>query len=278
MPSVELDSLTKTFRDFFGRRSVRALDGLSLSVEAGEVFGLIGPNGSGKSTAFKIAVGLLRPDSGHARIAGHRPGTLAARRATGFLPEESSLLPFLTARETLQLHGVLAGLARADARRKCDELLERVGLSDAAGRRVKGFSKGMQRRLGIATVLIGDPQVLILDEPTSGLDPLGAADVKALLNESRKAGKAVLISSHLLGEMENVCDRVAFLSEGKVLEQGTLEELLHDPETWELRVTPPNADATAALEAAANKHGLKVVRAGAPLRTLEAYYLKRLGR
>jgi ABC-2 type transport system ATP-binding protein len=149
--AVEISGLTKTFRDFFGRRSVRALDGLSLSVAAGQVFGLLGPNGSGKSTAFKVAVGLIRPDAGTVTINGKKPGTIAARKATGFLPEESTLMPFLSARETLRLHGALAGLSRADAVRKADELLERVGLKDAAKRRVKGFSKGMQRRLGAGT-------------------------------------------------------------------------------------------------------------------------------
>jgi len=212
VPAVEISNLSKTFRDFFGRRRVQALDGLSLNVNAGEVFGLLGPNGSGKSTTFKIAVGLLRPSSGGVTIAGAKPGSLAARKATGFLPEDSTLLPFLTALETLKLHGALAGLTRKQAADKAHKLLERLSLKDAARRRVKGFSKGMQRRLGIACVLIAEPDVFILDEPTSGLDPLGAVQVKELIGELRKQGKAILISSHLLGELENVCDRVAFPS------------------------------------------------------------------
>lgn len=278
MAAVQFTSLCKTFRDFFGRRRVKALDGLSLSVEPGQVFGLLGPNGSGKSTTFKIAVGMLRPDSGQAAIMGHAPGTMAARRATGFLPEESSLLPFLTARETLRLHGALAGLSRRDAARRADELIERVGLTHAAGRRVNGFSKGMQRRLGVASVLLGDPQVFILDEPTSGLDPLGAVEMKALIAELRAKGKAVLISSHLLGELENVCDRVAFLSGGKLLCEGSLEELLRDKTTHELRVSPPDAAAVAELEATARRLGLNVVSSRAPMRSLEAFYLSVLGK
>jgi ABC-2 type transport system ATP-binding protein len=276
--SVEITNLSKTFRDFFGRRRVQALDGLSLSVKAGEVFGLLGPNGSGKSTAFKIAVGLLKPTSGSVSIMGHAPGTLAARRSTGFLPEDSTLLPFLTATETLRLHGALAGLSPAVARRKADELLERVDLKSAAKRRVKGFSKGMQRRLGIACVLIADPEVFILDEPTSGLDPLGAVQVKELIAELRAKGKAILISSHLLGELENVCDRVAFLNQGKLLREGTLEGLLRETEVHELRVSPPTPEAVRKLEELAREQGLKVVSSKSPMRTLEAFYLSVLGK
>lgn len=277
MTSVEIANLSKSFRDFFGRRSVQALDGLSLSVKPGEVYGLLGPNGSGKSTCFKIAVGLLRPDKGTVTIAGARPGTIAARRATGFLPEESTLLPFLNAVETLKLHGALAGLDRRAAARKAHELLERVGLKDSAKRRVRGFSKGMQRRLGIAGVMIGEPEVFILDEPTSGLDPLGALLVKELIAELRGKGKAVLISSHLLGELENVCDRVAFLNKGKLLNEGTLEELLREKDVHELRVSPPDPEAVRALEDVARERGLTVVRSGAPMRTLEAFYVDVLG-
>jgi ABC-2 type transport system ATP-binding protein len=276
--AVEITNLSKTFRDFFGRRRVQALDGLSLSLKAGEVFGLLGPNGSGKSTTFKIAVGLLRPSSGSVTIQGARPGTLAARRATGFLPEDSTLLPFLNALETLKLHGALAGLGRADASKKAHELLERLDLTHAAKRRVKGFSKGMQRRLGIASVLIADPDVFILDEPTSGLDPLGAVLVKDLIGELRNKGKAILISSHLLGELENVCDRVAFLNKGKLLNEGTLEDLLREREVHELRVSPPDPEAIKALEALAEEKGLDIVRSGSPMRTLEAFYISVLAK
>lgn len=278
MPAVEIRDIRKTFRDFLGRRRVHALDGLSFSVAAGEVYGLLGPNGSGKTTTFKIALGLLRPDAGSVSVMGYAPGTLAARRATGYLPEDSALLPFLTARESLRLHGALAGLSRAESRRKSDELLEKVGLKQAADRRVLGFSKGMQRRLGIAGVLIGDPQVFILDEPTSGLDPLGAVEMKHLIADLRKQGKAVLISSHLLGELENVCDRVAFLNQGRLISAGTLEELLREKETHELRVSPADPDSIKALEALAKERGLKVVRSKAPMRSLEAFYLSVLGK
>ena len=273
MPSVEISNLSKTFRDFFGRRRVKALDGLSLAVEPGEVFGLLGPNGSGKSTTFKIAVGLIRASAGSVTINGAKPGTLAARKSTGFLPEDSTLLPFLTALETLKLHGALAGLGRKAAAGKAHELLERVDLKHAAKRRVKGFSKGMQRRLGIASVLIADPDVFILDEPTSGLDPLGAVQVKELIADLRAKGKAILISSHLLGELENVCDRVAFLNKGRLLKQGTLEELLREHEVHELRVSPPTPEAIKSLEELAREKGLTIERSGAPMRTLEAFYL-----
>lgn len=277
-PAVEIVELRKTFRDFFGRRRIQALDGLSISVQPGEVFGLLGPNGSGKTTTFKAALGLIRPDSGSVSIMGARPGSLAARKQTGYLPEDSASLPFLTARETLRLHGALAGLGRAQARKRADELLERVGLREAASRRVLGFSKGMQRRLGIATVLIGDPAVYILDEPTSGLDPLGAVEMKNVIAELRKQGKAVLISSHLLGELENVCDRAAFLNQGKLISEGTLESLLRETSVHELRLSPPNPEAIRALESLARDRGMKVLSSRAPMRSLEAFYLDVLGR
>lgn len=277
MSAVEITNLSKTFRDFFGRQRVLALDGLSLSVKPGEVFGLLGPNGSGKSTTFKIAVGLMRPSSGSVTIQGTKPGTLAARRATGFLPEDSTLLPFLNALETLKLHGALAGLNRNDATKKSHELLERMDLVHAGKRRVRGFSKGMQRRLGIASVLIADPDVFILDEPTSGLDPLGAVLVKDLIRDLRNKGKSILISSHLLGELENVCDRVAFLNKGKLLNEGTLEDLLREREVHELRFSPPDPEAIKALEALAREKGLDIVRSGSPMRTLEAFYISVLG-
>jgi len=278
MPAIEIRELRKTFRDFFGRRRIRALDGLSFTVNAGEVFGLLGPNGSGKTTTFKAALGLIRPDGGNVSIMGNRPGSMAARRQTGYLPEDSVSLPFLTARETLRLHGALAGLTRAQARARADELLEKVGLRDAGSRRVHGFSKGMQRRLGIATVLVGDPAVYILDEPTSGLDPLGAVEMKALIAELRKQGKAVLISSHLLGELENVCDRVAFVNQGRLIREGTLEQLLREKDVHELRLAPPNPEAIGALEALARDRGLKVLSSRAPMRSLEAFYLSVLGK
>lgn len=278
MPAVEITNLCKTFKDFFGRRRVTALDGLSLAVQSGEVYGLLGPNGSGKTTTFKIALGLIRPDSGQVTIQGHKPGSLAARKQTGYLAEESTLLPFLSARESLRLQGALAGLSRAQSKRRTDELLEKVGLKQAADRRVQGFSKGMQRRLGIAGVLIGDPQVLILDEPTSGLDPLGAVEMKQLIAELRQQGKSVLISSHLLGELENVCDRVAFLNQGKLINEGTLEDLLREKETHELRLSPADPEAIRALEALARQRGLTVVSSKAPMRSLEAFYLSVLGK
>lgn len=276
MSAIEFQGLSKSYRDFFGRRRVKALDGLSLSIPKGEVFGLIGPNGSGKTTTFKIAVGLLRPDSGSAHIDGQPAGSMRARRATGYLPEESSLLQFLTARETVRFYGALAGLNRRDAAKKTDELLERVGLSDAANRRAKGFSKGMQRRLGIASVLIGDPDVFILDEPTSGLDPLGSVEMKQLIAELRDAGKAVLISSHLLGEMENICDRVAFLYQGKILKKGTLEELLRDNARHQMRITDGNQDAIRKLEQSARDLGLSIESSGSPMKSLEQFYLEML--
>lgn len=273
MAAIEITKLSKSFKDFFGRRRVQALDGLSFAIEQGEVFGLLGPNGSGKSTTFKIANGLLRADKGSVSINGHKPGSLAAKKITGFLPEDSNLLPFLTARETLRMHGALVGLSRAAARKKADELLERVGILDAADRRTKGFSKGMQRRLGLATVLLGDPEVFILDEPTSGLDPLGAVEFKELIGELQRAGKSILISSHLLGELEDVCNRVAFLNGGKLIKQGSLEELLRDSQSYQITVNSADGQR---LKELAEREGISINSSGSPMHSLQQFYLNTL--
>ena len=203
--------------------SVEALKGVDLEVGEGELFGLLGPNGAGKSTLVKIAVGLVRPTAGAAEVAGFRAGSRPARAALGYLAELFRFPGWYTADEVLELHQQLAGSRGGAAERT--RLLELVALADAAERRVDGMSKGMQQRLGIAQALVGDPRLLLLDEPTSALDPVGRRTVRLLLEELRDRGVSVLLNSHLLSEIELVCDRVAILLGGELVAAGTPSEL-----------------------------------------------------
>jgi ABC-2 type transport system ATP-binding protein len=203
--------------------SVEALKGVDLEVGEGELVGLLGPNGAGKSTLVKIAVGLVRPTGGSAEVAGARAGSRPARAALGYLAELFRFPGWYTADEVLELHQRLAGSSGGTAERK--RLLELVALDDAAGRRVDGMSKGMQQRLGVAQALVGEPRILLLDEPTSALDPVGRRTVRLLLEELRGRGVSVLLNSHLLSEIELVCDRVAILLGGELVAAGTPAEL-----------------------------------------------------
>ena len=222
---IELKDVRKTFRDFWLRPTVAAVDGLSLQVKRGEVFGLLGPNGSGKSTTIKMILGLLSPSSGTVALFGENPRSLAARRRLGYLPELSYLHPFLTARETLHYYAGLCGLPRAVARERSRQLLDMTGLSDAANRPVSGFSKGMARRVALAASLIGKPDLLVLDEPTSGLDPVSTREVKLLIRALRDNGMTILMTSHLLADAEDVCDRVAIVNHGQKVAEGRIGEL-----------------------------------------------------
>ena len=223
---VAVSGLTKVFRDFWGRPTVRAVDGLDLTVGPGEVFGLLGPNGSGKSTTIKILLGLLRATSGEVAVLGQPPDAVAVKQRIGYLPEESYLYNYLTPRETLDFYGKLFNLGRATRRERVDQLLTMTGLTQAADRPVGAFSKGMARRVGLAQALINDPQLVILDEPTSGLDPLGCRQVKDLILSLSRLGKTVLLTSHLLADVEDVCQRLVILFNGRVRAAGGVSELL----------------------------------------------------
>ncbi|MHC4470403.1 MAG: ABC transporter ATP-binding protein [Planctomycetota bacterium] len=229
------EGLTREFRSIRRRDRVLALDRFDLRVTRGEVVGLLGPNGSGKSTTMKLLLGLIRPTSGRASLFGRPAGNREALHETGYLPEESRLFGFLTAKETLRLFGSLAGLDRRAAAGATEKLLGEFGLADVAERRVAGFSKGMSRRLGLAAALVGDPPLLILDEPTSGLDPLGSAEVKALIKRLGAEGRTVLLSSHLLSDVEDVCDRIVLLGKGRLISDGAPGELLALRDEWEVR-------------------------------------------
>ena len=222
---IELDGVKKTFRDFWLRPTVAAVDGLSLSVKRGEVFGLLGPNGSGKSTTIKMILGLLDPSAGAVKLFGESPRSVSARKRLGYLPELSYLHPFLTAKETLMYYAGLCGLKHAVAAERTKQLLEMVGLKEAAKRPVGGFSKGMARRVALAAALIGKPELLVLDEPTSGLDPVSTKEVKTLVKALAAGGMTVLMTSHLLADAEDICDRVMILNHGKSVAEGRVDEL-----------------------------------------------------
>lgn len=223
--AIELKGVSKTFRDFWLRPTVKAVDGLDMEVRRGEVFGLLGPNGSGKSTTIKIILGLLTPSAGSVRLFGLSPKSVEARKRLGYLPELSYLHPFLTARETLMYYAGLCGLDRRASRGRTDELLEMIGLSDVAKRPVGGFSKGMARRVALASALVGRPELLILDEPTSGLDPVSTNEVKTLVKTLAKGGMTILTTSHLLADAGDMCDRVMILDRGKTAAEGRMDEL-----------------------------------------------------
>ncbi len=225
-PMIYTRDLTKIFRDFWHRPRARAVDGISLEVRPGEVFGLLGPNGSGKSTTIKVLLGLLHADGGEVKVLGRPPRDVNVKKRVGYLPEESYLYPYLDARETLRFYAALFGLSGAERERRIDALLEMVGLAHTGRRRVGEFSKGMARRIGLAQALINDPDLVILDEPTSGLDPLGTRQVKDIVRALADRGKTVLLSSHLLADVEDVCDRVTILYGGKVRAAGPIRELL----------------------------------------------------
>ena len=224
--AIRAVGLTKVFRDFWNRPKARAVNEIDFTVKEGEVVGLLGPNGSGKSTTVKMILGLLYPTAGQLTVLGKAPRAVETKREIGYLPEESYLYKYLTAEETLDFFGALFNLSAAERKNRIDQLLDMVGLAHARHRRVGEFSKGMQRRIGLAQAMINDPSLLIFDEPTSGLDPLGCREVKDLIMELKKRGKTVLITSHLLSDVEDICDRVVILYGGKVRAQGSLDELL----------------------------------------------------
>ncbi|MBI4567860.1 MAG: ABC transporter ATP-binding protein [Planctomycetes bacterium] len=237
-PVIEATRLGKTYRDFWGRRRIHALSGLTLEVRPGEIFGLLGPNGSGKTTSIKLLLGLIAPTAGVARVFGRPPADVSSKARIGYLPEESYLYRFLTGEQTLRFFGRLAGLSGTEITKQTGALLDQVGISSEARRRkLSEYSKGMVRRVGIAQALIGSPELLFLDEPTSGLDPLGMAEVKELIVGLRARGKTIVLSSHLLADVEDICDRVAILHRGRLARLGAVAELTEAGDRVELRVT-----------------------------------------
>ena len=266
--------VTKTFRDFWMRPRVRAVDGVTLEVRRGQVYGLLGPNGSGKSTTIKMLLGLLQPTAGRIAILGKRPTDVATKRLIGYLPEESYLYRFLTGRETLDYFGRLFRLDARARRERIDMLLEMVGLEAVQHRPVGEYSKGMQRRIGLAQSLINDPQLLILDEPTSGMDPVGSRQIKDLIATLARRGKTVLLCSHLLGDVEDLCDRVAIMYGGRIRAEGTCAELLTQEHATILETADMPAGVVAEVREVLARHDLPLTRVEHPRRSLESLFLE----
>ena len=271
---VSVRGLTKVFKDFWNRPKARAVDGVDFEVRKGEIFGLLGPNGSGKSTTIKLLLGLLNPTKGHIEVFGHSPRHVQTKARIGYLPEESYLYRYLNSRETLDFFGNLFHLDKNDRNNRAQQLLDMVGLGQTQTRAVGEFSKGMQRRIGLAQALINDPDLVILDEPTAGLDPIGCREVKDLILALARRGKTVILSSHLLSDVEDVCDRVVIYYGGKIQADGTLKELLAKPDS--LRITTPvlpRETLEKVLSTIRKDVSSGEVRVDNPTQNLESYFL-----
>lgn len=274
LPVVQTVGLHKVFRDFWRRPRVSAVKDLNIEIRPGEVFGLLGPNGSGKSTAIKMLLGLLYPTKGRISVFGRPPTDVAIKHRIGYLPEESFLYRFLDARETLDFYGKLFrqhGQVRHERR---DMLLEMVGLQHESKRRIGEYSKGMARRIGLAQALINDPEFLVLDEPTSGLDPIGTRQIKDVIRRLGDMGKTILLSSHLLADVEDVCDRVCILYGGQVQAEGTIKELLAQKDMTQIRADKLNQDTIDEIKDLVQRRESKSVDVSIPTGRLENLFLK----
>src|SRR5512146_977431 len=239
--AVHTEHLTKTYTDFWGRPKVKALDDLSLTIHRGEVFGLLGPNGSGKSTTIKLLLGLIFPTRGSATILGEKAGSTTINERIGFLPEESYLYKFLNGEETLHFYGRLFKMDRRTLKRRVPELLDIVGLdAKARKRKLREYSKGMARRIGLAQALINNPDLILLDEPTTGLDPIGTREMKDLILSLKQQGKTVLLCSHLLADVQDVCDRITILYRGKMQTLGMVKDLIQVRDITDIRTQGMN--------------------------------------
>jgi ABC-2 type transport system ATP-binding protein len=271
---VSVRGLTKIFKDFWGRPKARAVDNVDFEVQRGEVFGLLGPNGSGKSTTVKMLLGLLYPTKGHIEVFDHSPRHVATKSRIGYLPEESYLYRYLNSYETLEFFGKLFSLSNAERRQRGEQLLEMVGLTQTRTRAVGEFSKGMQRRIGLAQALINDPDLIILDEPTAGLDPIGCREVKDLIIALARRGKTVILSSHLLADVEDVCDRVVIYYGGRIQAMGTLKDLLARPDAVRITTPPlPRETMQRVLEMIRRDVADDKIKIDSPTQNLESYFL-----
>lgn len=271
---VKAMGLTKVFKDFWLRDKVRAVNAIDFEIRRGEVFGLLGPNGSGKSTTIKLILGLLHPTEGKLAVFGNLPRDVSTKKRIGYLPEETYLYRFLTPVETLDYYGKLFHIDRATRKRRIAMLLEMVGLEHAANRPVGEFSKGMMRKVGLAQALINDPELLILDEPTSGMDPIATDDVKKVIRQLRERGKTILLCSHLLADVQDVCDRVAMMFGGKIRREGNLEGLLQVQDKTTITTGTLANISDEQIVAVLEKLGITDVSLDHPRRTLEQVFLE----
>ncbi len=273
-PVIQISNLTKIYRDFWGRKKVRALNSLSLEVKKGEIFGLLGPNGSGKTTTLKLLLGLLFPSEGEINVLDQPASNVEKNERIGYLPEESYLYRFLNAEETLDFYGRLFKMSAEERRQRSAELIEKVGLGHAKKRQLKEYSKGMTRRIGLAQALINNPDLVLLDEPTSGLDPLGTDDMKRMILELKEQGKTVLMCSHLLADVQDVCDRIAILYGGELKVMGRVEDLLKEQDETQILTSRLSDEAIKEIEQVIAKHDGKVGTIDHPTATLESLFLK----
>jgi ABC-2 type transport system ATP-binding protein len=273
---VETRSLTKVYRDFWGRKKKTALNALDLVINKGEIFGLLGPNGSGKTTTIKLLLGLLFPTAGDAFVFGEPAAKVEKNERIGYLPEESYLYRFLNAEETLDFYGRLFNIDPDVRNTRAAELIDMVGLSSDKKRILKEYSKGMRQRIGLAQALINDPDLIILDEPTSGLDPLGTRWMKDLILDLRNKGKTILMCSHRLEDVQDVCDRIAILYNGDLQTLGKVSTLVEDAVRLEVRArnVKETPELTADLKAVFEKHGGTLEVVGHPSSTLEELFLR----
>ena len=272
-PVIETRNLGKIYRDFWGRKKVYALKSLDIEVKQGEIFGLLGPNGSGKSTTIKLILGLLFPTSGRAFVFGKDSTDVRKNERVGYLPEESYLYKFLNAEETLDFYGRLFEMPAEERRARTEKLIKMVGLEKSRRRQLREYSKGMTRRIGLAQALINEPDLLVLDEPTTGLDPLGSRDMKDLILKLRDEGKTILLCSHQLADVQDVCDRVAILHQGELKELGRVDSLLKVQDVTEVHAKGLSDEAKREIQEVIKRHGGEVLTVDNPTTTMEELFL-----
>jgi ABC-2 type transport system ATP-binding protein len=272
--AISIENLTKVYPIPFKREQVTAVRNLSLAVEAGQVYGLLGPNGSGKSTTMKIVLGLVAPSSGRTEVFGRDSRTVESREDVGFLPENPYFYKYLTGAETLAFYGRLCGLRGAKLRNRGKELLALVGLEAAADRRLGGYSKGMLQRIGLAQAMIQEPRLLVLDEPTAGVDPAGSYEIRNLILDFKKRGITVLLCSHLLGQVQEICDRIGILHEGLMVREGRLVDLISIESQTELILENATPELLAEIRGAVERSKGRMIEERKPQTTLERYFLE----
>ena len=271
---LQTRALSKVYRDFWGRQKVRALKALDLQVHRGEVFGLLGPNGSGKTTTIKLVLGLLFPTEGEALVFNKPATDVGKNERLGYLPEESYLYRFLTAEETLDFYARLFDMPASVRQERVDALIKLVGLDRARKRQLQEYSKGMTRRIGLAQALINDPELILLDEPTSGLDPIGTREMKDMILQLKSQGKTVVMCSHLLADVQDVCDRIAILHQGELKELGRVDQLLRVADVTQIRARNLSADCQNEIRSVIERHQGELVELGNPTTTLEELFLE----
>jgi ABC-2 type transport system ATP-binding protein len=270
---IETRNLSKVYRDFWGREKVRALKALDLEIHRGEIFGLLGPNGSGKTTTIKLILGLLFPTNGQALVFGRDASEVTKNERLGYLPEESYLYKFLNAEETLDFYGRLFSMSAEVRRQRTADLIDMVGLGWAKRRPLKEYSKGMTRRIGLAQALINDPELILLDEPTTGLDPIGVREMKDLILRLRDEGKTVVMCSHLLADVQDVCDRIAILHQGDLKELGRVDSLLKVQDVTQIHASGLSEAAKEEIRQVIARHHGELLTMENPTSTLEELFL-----